>query len=366
MQDIWHILNLDSPPEGWEWLRRLDLTHLAGAALEMLGSADPCFLGLIIFLLGFLGVKVTAGRPAFFWWGVRLGLVAFLTHGSYQLYAATGWDAIAWPRVAIRSALVGGVVVALTWIVLPIVAFAYGHLRLAVAAFLAYGGYALITAPDWQPEQVSDLAGRALVAAGLVMVAAWIVQPFTDSVRAWLARSSPAAPSQDDEAARRQRRERRKLARWRRLARRQLPREPAADAEEEIISHLQIETRRRRDRVRMKVELQYALAAPEIGNRLTHGMFEAFINRYLGDHLSPDEVEENARLLESLLQSQNRQLAVFPECRNLEDLTRWYLDEQKRLQEMNLDPQLRQSRMQTLHHLYLERANQLLPNETAG
>src|SRR5260370_27310517 len=69
-----------------EFLERLSHVDFDSAARNLftfLESADPCFLGLIVGVLVFLGSRMVSGQPNLQSWGLRLAVTAFLAHGGY-------------------------------------------------------------------------------------------------------------------------------------------------------------------------------------------------------------------------------------------------------------------------------------------
>src|SRR5262245_17388890 len=164
-------------PELLQWTAHADLGARARAVLDFIDNADPCFLGLVAALLVFLGSRMVAGQPAVQGWGLRLAVVAFLVYGGYAWFSANP-DA---PRplgpLALRSACVAAFVLALSWIVLPVLSFVHGHLRLAVAVFLVYCACALVAAGEYDPEQLPGIALRGLLASALALVIAWVLAP---------------------------------------------------------------------------------------------------------------------------------------------------------------------------------------------
>jgi hypothetical protein len=326
-----------------EFINQVDLVSRARGVLEFLNSADPIFVAVAVALLVILGSRMAVGQPGVHAWGLRLAAAAFLAYGGYACYEAGGIETDRLPSIALRSAIVGGAVLAVAWIVLPVVAFLYGRIRLAAAAFLAYGGYALVTAEGWQPEQLPGVAVRAGLVAGLVLIVAWILQPVLDAFKALL----PLPPTRDRPVGppRSQRREKRADAR-----------DDRRDPEEGW--------QQRRDRARLKVELYYVLATPFLGAQFPRPTFEEFVHRYLGDHLPPEEVEENSKQLQLILQQQQTTQANGPqEFASLEELTRWFLDEQRRLQEGNLDQQARQRHLEGLQQRFRTLAGKLVAHQ---
>ena len=135
-------------PELLQWTAHADLGARARAVLDFIDNADPCFLGLVAALLVFLGSRMVAGQPAVQGWGLRLAVVAFLVYGGYAWFSADPDASRPLGPLALRSTCVAAFVLALSWIVLPVLSFVHGHLRLAVAVFLVYCAWALIASVD--------------------------------------------------------------------------------------------------------------------------------------------------------------------------------------------------------------------------
>jgi hypothetical protein len=337
-----------------QFLNSADLTDKVRRLLGVVDTADLCLVGSVVGVLIFLGARMVSGKPALKGWGLRLAAATFLLHAGYGCYLAGGLNTPQLSAIVVRAGVAAAAVMAVTWIVLPVLAFVVGRARLATAGFLAYGCYGLLTAPEYSQDILHAIALRSFLAAGLALVVAWILQPVWDFL--FPARqSAPPIPTEPDAVPPPLRE--RSQRRW--LSRRK-PRDPQPIAEEaEEISTVQVEMRRRRDRVRLKVELNYILAAPEIGTRLPRSQFEDFVHRYLGDHLPPEEVEENGRQLQQLLVQRQTASQEPPAVTRLEDVTRWFVEEQQRIEELGLDPRDKESRLTQLHQDYLERIRRL-------
>lgn len=338
----------------WDVLKSLDLPGKLKPLLDSIESTDPRFVALLIIVLVYIGSKVVSGQPGLRTLGMRLAAVAALLFGGYAYYESRKVEAPDYLTITLKTFNAGGVVLALTWITLPVLNFVYNHLRLALAAFLGYSVYALVSSGTFELDSLPWIGARALIAVALTLVVAWILHPIWDFIKellpkpatkpapasepvvvasAVVSQASPAAPApvlppapalvsmpapvvtavQPPEPG---------LVRWQ-------PR-PAGDETPPAP-----ETQRRRDKIRLKIELAYAMALPTISHRLPRPVFDDFVRRYLSDHLPPEDVEENGRQLEMLLQQhqQNEAEGVQP----LEDLLRRLLDEQKRTQLMTLD-----------------------------
>jgi hypothetical protein len=93
--------------------------------LDILDQGDCCHLLLLIGVLYLVGRHMVAQRPRLIAWGLRLGAAAFLAYGiSGCARFSPGSAADLW-WIAVRGLLAGGLTLGLSWILLPVVAFAY-------------------------------------------------------------------------------------------------------------------------------------------------------------------------------------------------------------------------------------------------
>jgi len=312
-------------------LTNADWNAKSRALLDYVNTSHPAFVAVAVIVLIVVGSKVVSASPGVRRGGLRLGLVTFLLFLGYEWYRAETFGKGDLPAAALTAFNAGGFVLAATWIVLPVVAFVYEHLRLALAAFLGYSVYALVTAENFSSEQLPDIGLRALVAVALTLVVAWIVHPIWDYIAALLPRPKRRPDREDaadDEAERRR-------GRHRRHPRAEGPAEepvavappaevapapPAAlpvpaevvTAELEVVAALPADDQRRRDRIRLQVEMAYVMATPHLGGRLPRQTFNELLDRYLGDHQPLEAVEDNSRQLLLFLQEHQQQAATPP------------------------------------------------------
>jgi hypothetical protein len=342
-------------PELPHWITSNELTDRARAALDFLNGADLCFLGLVVAFLVFLGSRTVAGQPAVRGWGLRLAVATFLLYGGYLWFAGTESPRPLW-QLGARAGCAAGAVLALAWIVLPVLTFIHGHLRLALAVFLGYGAYELVTAGGYVPEQFPGLALRGLLASGLALVIAWILAPVLGFVRGLVpqraVRAVPDTPALPLPAQTPHR----------------SPYRPTTlvlpITEPETSARRESDAQRRREKARMQVELAYMQGMPSVGGWFPRKAFDDFIQRHLGDPLPPEDVEEAACQLESVLGKHQGGSPTPAEFGSLEELGHWLLDEQQRIQSLCVDPPLRQSQLLDLHQRYLLLATRVVQQQT--
>ncbi len=337
-------------------LQRLSHADFDSAARNLLGfldSADPCFLGLVVGILVFFGSRMVAGQSSLQNWGLRLAATAFLVYGGYLWFSGKLEDGTPLWRHGVRCGAAAGVVLALAWIVLPVLSFVHRRLRLALAVFLGYGGYVAVSGNEASAEHFSIAALHGLAAAALALVVAWIIDPFwTPLVRQLL----PAKPGKD------------KPTEDTPSLNLPLPVRHAMMLPAPVVLH-NLETpsdaQRRRDRARMQLELAYLQAMPAIGAWMSRPLFDDFLRRHLGDHQPPEDVEDNARQLLTVLVQHREQVQDRGEFATLEELAGWLLSEQQRIQSQAVDPPLKQTQLLDLHQRYLLLATRMVQRQPA-
>jgi hypothetical protein len=338
-------------------LSHVELDQTAGTVLSFLDSVDPCFLGLIVAVLVFIGSRMVAGQPSVQGWGLRLAVATFLIYGGYLWFSGKPDEGIPLWKLALRCGCVAGIVLALSWIVLPVLSFVHRRLRLALAVFIGYGIYAAVTAGEFTSEQWPIFALEALAATGLALIVAWIVDPFwTAFTRHLLPRRASA---QEDAAP-----EELPMPTRKSPARATMLMPAPAVQVIDSPSVAGSEAQRRRDKARMQLELAYLQATPALTNWMPRPMFDDFLRRHLGDHLPPQDVEDNARQLLLVLRQHQEQVQERADFTSFEDLSSWLLTEQQRIQALALDQQIKQSQLLDLHQRYLVLATKMVQKQT--
>jgi hypothetical protein len=335
-----------------EHLSQIDFDSAARNLFSFLESADPCFLGLIVGVLVFLGSRMVSGQPSLQSWGLRLAVTAFLVHGGYLWFSGKLEDGTPLWRHGARSGAIAGIVLAVAWIVLPVLSFVHRRLRLALAVFLGYGGYVALTGEEASAEHLSVAALHGLAAASFALVVAWIVDPFWTP----LARQIFPAKPLDDKPGEDSVESRPIQVRAAMIA-------PAPV----ILNNLETvpDVQRRRDRARMQLELAYLQAMPAIGAWMPRPLFDDFLRRHLGDHLSSEDVEDNARQLLMVLRHHQEQVQDRDEFTTLEELAGWLLAEQQRIQAQPVELPLKQTQLLDLHQRYLILATRMVQRSPA-
>ncbi len=347
----------------------VNLSERAQALLHFLENVDPCFLSLVVAVLVLLGSKMVAGQPKMRGWGLRLAVATFLLYFGYKYYITDiGSDHKQLVGIGMRSACMAGGVLAFTWIIVPIASFVLRHIRLAAAAFLLFGAYLLITANSLTMDQLPFFAFQASIAAALALIVAWITEPFWKyALDNWFPERKAKTESQNRahpeqvppemviplpiESPRRQRQT--MLA----------PSEAMGDLKDDLETLRERDGQRRREKARLQLELLFMQAGPVIGNWFTREMFDDFVQRHLGDQHPPSDVEENARQLQSVLQQHMEEAQGNKDFVTMEDLTRWLLAEQQRIQSQPGEQPEKQSQLLDLHQRYLALASRLVQHQ---
>jgi hypothetical protein len=336
-------------------LQEVDLGRRIQALGGVVHNADQWLLGIVVVALVFLGHKMASGHAVAYGWGLRLAALTFLGYGGYAAFQAEDLEQALTFAVLSRPAIAAGIVLGASWILLPILLFVYRNFLFGVAGFGGYAGYALFTVDSLDSEALPWLAARGGAVAGLAMVVAWILRPIWEFAAArWPAHSAPAlatAPAAPPaspapapaatlveqaaavEAALRLSRRERKRTRM------DQAQTPPPD----------IEGRRRRNKARLDAELTYLLASDRLGGHFPRQLFDRWMVQYLGDDLSPEEVEENSRHFQEVFGQQPQE--SVPSV-TLDELQEWFADEHEQLEALDLDPMIREAKLQALQELY--------------
>lgn len=125
---------------------------------------------------------------------------------------------------------------------------------------------------------------------------------------------------------------------------------------------LQKSDQRRRIDARSKCEMAYALYAPEISERFPRAAFDQFLQTYMHDGIEVADVERRAVELQGIIE-QHRRLsdpAALKKPKSLEDITRWYIEERKRIQGMDVDEEIKSVQLGLLEQRYAELSERFL------
>jgi hypothetical protein len=341
-----------------ELLQGIDLSAVGQKLLSLVNTSDPLFVAIVLAILVFLGAKMSGPFPGLRSWGLRLAAAAFLVHLGY-IYFAQGIESKDLPHVLLRAANTAGFVLAPLWICFPVLLFVYARLRLALAAFLVYAGYAWFTSEVRTVEILPWVALQAGVASALALLVAWILQPVTDFVaknlfpRKATAAPRDAAPADAAGDAEEKRQMREAAAELLSLKKTQLRQETQRHAERN----------RRRQRARLKAELCYTLNEPVLATVFPRAMFEDFAARYLGDHEDAEAVEENARELEAMILQHVAAQPVPVKPIDLMDLTQWFVEQQQRIQRGEHEHGDKKTQLAGLTRRYTQLAERLIEDE---
>ena len=101
------------------------------------------------------------------------------------------------------------------------------------------------------------------------------------------------------------------------------------------------EMQQKRDKCRATCELLYRQYGPEIKDRFTKKMLDEFIETYMGDSLSADEVERRGMELQQLIRGHAAKVMPAFDPQSLDEVTTWYEKELANAKSMD-DPKMRE------------------------
>lgn len=282
--------------------------------------AQQAVMAVLVAGLIYIGRKVAAASPQVRKNCLRLSIAIFLLVFGYEYFFHIGAETFTareyLPVTFLKSFNAGGLVLGVTWIVLPVLSFVLNHFRLALASFLCYAGYAVYNTADFTDINYADHAVHASIVVAVTLVVAWIVHPIWDYIHDLLPKPKPREERTEEERPRRPELAPQPVAAAVPLPA-PLPSPPPVPApapppdvlvpQLELVSGPATDESRRRDRIRLQIEMAYIMAAPQLGMRLPREAFNDLLSRYLGEHLPIEDVEENSRQLMLILQEHQKQ-----------------------------------------------------------
>lgn len=179
--------------ELFQQIQEVDLSGWAVEFMDRVNGMDPALLGVLIAIAVCLGHKLALGHRLAYGLGLRLGVLTLLCHGGYRIIEAGGVATQELLAFLIPSFLWAGIVLASAWIILPFALFLFCYFRFGLLGFLGYGGYVLTRTGSFDSLMEGETVGRMFLAAGLAMVAAWLLQP---AFQVFAARWPTPAPTQ--------------------------------------------------------------------------------------------------------------------------------------------------------------------------
>jgi len=211
---------------------------------------------------------------------------------------------------------------------------------------------------------------HALIVAGAAMGAYLIAfsgfSVVTDCFSGLAARAEQKARARRDarERAKNERREaaerRRRDAEWERTRPERERQQREATERHAVELRQKNADQKRRESARLRCETHYSIQAPVIGNRFTKATFDTFVAKYMADTRPPDEVEERAEQLCSLIAQHTHAIAPQIKQADLGELATWFINERERLESLPLDDEVKEEHRGKLEFRYAELCEELL------
>ncbi len=97
------------------------------AFFDLLEAGDFCSLSVLLLIVFLAGGAMAGGNPKVHAWGRRLAAGAFIAYGIYGCLTFHPTYAEDWIGIGVRAAFCAGLALGLSWIMLSLVSFVYGH-----------------------------------------------------------------------------------------------------------------------------------------------------------------------------------------------------------------------------------------------
>jgi hypothetical protein len=122
------------------------------------------------------------------------------------------------------------------------------------------------------------------------------------------------------------------------------------------------DAQKRRDESRSHCELTYSFYAPKLGERFTRAMLDSYIEKYMGDNQTPEDVERRGQELQVTLQKHLESVEPPKKKLTLESLARWFIEEKQRIESLPVDEKSKRRHIAELNGRYAELSSQLMEN----
>jgi hypothetical protein len=116
----------------------------------------------------------------------------------------------------------------------------------------------------------------------------------------------------------------------------------------------------RRIEARSRGELAFSFFAPKLGKRFPRSMFDGYLEKYMNDSFSPEDVERRGRDLVQTLQRHVEAIEPPKKVRTLEDLAQWFTEKKEHIQHLPVDDKTKRFHLVELTQRYNELSSKLL------
>jgi len=263
--------------------------HVAQPAcifLDLVRSSQWPAKILLTFILIRLGEWIVGHEPRMHTWGLRLAIGVFAAYVGYSCYEIGSPDAGDLVMFVLQGMIGAGLVLGVSWIGLAILAFLF----------------------------------RTLLARPLDMLR----KRHQDLQRQW-------KDHQDD--LRREQVLQRQREQWELDA----PLRAEAQRQADILARAEAQAQKRREDARAACEMLYQCHALEIRQRFPRSKFDEFIQKYMGDARSPDDVDERSMQLQEMIRQHVEKVEPPPKFQTLGDAAAWFQAQETDIQKLSDD-----------------------------
>jgi len=225
----------------------------------------------------------------------------------------------------------------------------------AIAAFGIYCVSAFLTYGSADAPELLGIAFRALLVAGIVLGLSWITLTALAPMGRLL-----TAPGRLWADHRRQTERTRQYQREQDEGRRREAEQARQRLERADGTQREASAERRRNDARAAAALTYSLYAPKVTERFSRQNFDEFVEMYMGDDHSADDVEKRGQELVRTLQQHLEQVEPPNEKRTLEDLARWFVEQKELIESLTLDDKLKRLHLAELNARYSDLSSNLM------
>lgn len=271
---------------------------------------------VVIFILYCVGKSMVRSRPYVRDWGFRIAVACCVAFVGWRGVTTKASNASAWIPIAFRGLLVAGLVLAVTWIVLTVVVF----------VFDLFLGWPVRTVAGWMQASSRRRGERAL-------------RRREDIDRA---RAAATAVVQETPESRQ--------------AREKEQRQAQAERAERARAGAQCEN------LRAECELFYSSHAPEIRARFPKKELAAFMQKYMGDDRTTEQLTHRAQQLKAIITYHLECVRPSPKFASVDQVARWFREQKQAIEALDIEERMKKTHLAELSERYAELTSQLLEN----
>lgn len=206
---------------------------------------------------------------------------------------------------------------------------------------------------------LTEATVRGLLMTGLVLGITWILLPIACTLHVWLQQRLREQSQQRQQARKHSEAEQRRREAEAQLAS-QSPEQEQKQREMEGRTRRTAEAQQAREEARAACELLYQLHAHALGERFPRAIFDDFLKRYLSDDRPPEYVAQRAQQLQEIIKRLADAVSPPVAPASIAEMTAAYKRQREALEATDLESEAKASLLLTMEQKFFERLEKKL------